>query len=168
MSGLLRNLITIICALFLYRRKGSQTATHASFRITPFDVGLATLKSDKYLQLAESAQFDFLIQTGLIRRLISQNISFVNIAQLVRFSKPIRLFDRVDCETQIVFADDKLCYFSHHFFVRNILHAQVLVKMKFKKGGLTVSPLSLLDMVNEPAADKPVYLEKWDAALSEI
>ena len=59
MSGLIRNFFTLVAALWRYNTASPQSRTTASFFITPFDTGIATLKSDKYLQLAESAQVDY-------------------------------------------------------------------------------------------------------------
>lgn len=165
MSGLLRNLLTIFKALFRYRSTGADSCIASHFLISPLDTGIATLKSDKYFQLAEACQLDFLIRTGLITTMLRDGISFVNASQLVKFMRPIRLFNRVRVDTAIVFADGKHAYFSHVFFSGEQQRGEVMVKMKFKKGAITVPPHQLL---GDPVQEKPAHLQRWDDALEAI
>lgn len=163
MSGLLRNLLTVLAALLHYRSVGPQSRTLLRFLVTPFDTGLATLKRDRYLQMAESAQLDYVIRTGLLRDMLRKGCNFVNASQMVRFAKPVRLFSRVAVTSQVIHADGKCAYFQHVFTVGSSLHAEVLVKMKFKKGRLTIAPAELLGNFPGP---KPVLLQHWDDALA--
>lgn len=163
MSGLLRNLLTIMHALRYYRSAGPQSRLQVAFLVTPFDTGIATLKSDRYLQMAESAQLDYVIRTGLLGRMLRQGYSFVNASQLVRFARPVRLFSRVAVASQVIYADAKFAYFHHEFTVGTLLHAEVFVKMKFKKGRLTIAPAELL---GDFAGPKPALLQHWDDTLA--
>ncbi len=161
MSGLIRNLFTLLGAFF---RGSADPASRvvAHFWITPFDAGTQVLKSDKYLQLAEAAQLDYLIRTKLMGTLLRRRLQFVNASQLVKFARPIAMFSRVRVETAIVFADEKCAYFSHMLFLGDQQHAEVLVKMKFKKGSLTVPPG---EIIGQRFGVKPAHLEAWDRAL---
>ncbi|WP_157085089.1 thioesterase family protein [Hydrogenophaga palleronii] len=164
MMGLSRNLITLLQATQADKTGLTpQSCLSTHFRITPFDVGLRVLKSDRYLQLAEAAQLDFMLRTRRAVPLVRAGIGFVNAAQLVRFVQPIRLFQRVQVNTRIVFADERCAYFSHQLCVQGTLHAEVLVKMKFKQGRRTVPPHELL---GDCPADKPGHLVAWDQALA--
>lgn len=165
MSGILRNLLTIVWALLRYRSASALSPTVAHFFVTPLDTGLATLKSDRYLQMAESAQFDYVIKTALIHPMLAKGYSFVNASQLVKFVKPVRLFQRVRVESRVMYADDKCAWFCHTFTVRHIRHAEVLVKMKFKQGGITVPPEKLLGVFK---GAKPAAIQAWDEALAAI
>ena len=74
MSGLVRNLWVVLRALFYFRTAQPLSQTLAHFFVTPFDTGLVTLKSDKYLQLVEAAQFDYLIKTALIGEMLAKTL----------------------------------------------------------------------------------------------
>jgi acyl-CoA thioesterase FadM len=163
MSGLLRNLLTLAGALWPTRSVEPQSRTVVHFRVTPFDTGIATLKSDRYLQMAESAQLDYVIRTGLLRVMLRRRYSFVNAAQMVRFARPVRLLDRVAVASQVIHADGRCAYFQHVFTVGSLLCAEVFVKMKFKKGRLTVDPGELLGRFEDP---KPAWLQQWDETLA--
>lgn len=163
MSGLLRNLLTIFGSLRHYRSANPQSRTLVHFLVTPFDTGIATLKSDRYLQMAESAQLDYGIKTGLLQGMLRRGCSFVNTSQLVRFARPVRLFSRVSVASQVIHADAKCAYFRHEFSVGTVLHAEVFVKMKFKKGRLTITPALLLGSFASP---KPACLQRWDDMLA--
>lgn len=165
MSGLTRNLITIILAMLARGIFTGQSKITSHYWVTPFDSGTRLLKSDKYLQFAESAQLDFLVKTRLFGKLVRGGIAFVNASQLVKFTKPIRLFERVCVETEVVCSDERWMYFSHVLFVGDRQCGEVLVKMKFKKGAVTVSPIEL---VGPCASKKPPHIERWDEALAAM
>jgi acyl-CoA thioesterase FadM len=165
LSGLLRNLLTLLQASLARGVVGAQSRVITHFRVTPLDCGIGTLKSDKYLQLAEAAQIDYLVRTGLFYTLLRGGVRFVNASQLVKFSRPVGMFQRVRMETAMVFADDKCAYFSHELFSGEHKHGEVLVKMKFKKGALTVRPGDLID---HAFAAKPASIDSWELALAAM
>lgn len=162
MSEIIRNLLTLFQAFFSSARCDAQSCVNSHFWITPLDTGIRVLKSDKYLQLAEAAQLDFLVKTELIAKLLKSGYQFVNASQLVKFMKPISLFQRVRVKTEIVYADEKWVYFSHLLFVADKAHGEVLVKMKFKNGPITVCPRHI---IWGWSANKPPHLQAWDSAL---
>ena len=165
MSGLFRNFLTIAWALWRYHTVLPQARTSAWFFITPLDTGIATLKSDKYLQIAESAQVDYMLQTGLIKKTLASGYSFVNAAQMVRFIKPIRLFKRVRVETQVVFADTRCAWLCHGFFVGEVRHAEALVMMKFKNGPVTVAPSQMFGAF---AGEQSLWVLRWEESLAAL
>lgn len=165
MSGLLRNLLTFLMALLAPRADSPLSITVSHFRVMPWDVGVRVLKSDRYLLLAEAAQVDYMVKTGLWRRQLREGLGFVNAAQMVRFLRPIGLLQRVRVETTIVFADQHFAYFSHALFVGEAQHAEVLVKMKFKKGAITVP---LAQLVAHTFVEKPPPLAHWDQVLDTL
>ncbi|NPC54440.1 thioesterase family protein [Caenimonas soli] len=164
MSGIIRNLLTLIQALFAAKADPHSRVT-SHFRVTPMDCGTRVLKSDKYFQLAEAAQLDFLLKTRLFGKLLRGGVHFVNASQLVKFARPIGVFQRVRVETAIIYADDKCAYFSHAMFVGSRQHGEVLVKMKFKKGPVTCPPREFIDT---HFATKPPYVQTWDEALEAM
>ena len=158
----MRNVLAVLRALFSYASASPLSQITSRFWVTPFDTGLSKLKSDKYLQMAEAAQFDYMVKTGLIGTTRKRSIHFVNLAQMVKFSRPISLFSRVTVQSQVLYADDKLVYFSHTLFAHGQQCAEVWVKMKFKHSGVTVNPQTLLGPV---VLAKPSALQLWDEAL---
>lgn len=163
MSGLLRNLLTLLAALQQQRGLAPGAPAVARFLVTPFDVGISTLKSDKYLQLVESAQLDFVVKAGIAASMLRGSLRFVNGSLLMRFARPVRLWDRVQVHTRVEGADARWAWFRHDFHVRGELCAQVWVKMKFKRGRLTVAPAEVLGQLPPP----PVLAPAWDAALDQ-
>lgn len=165
MAGIFRNFIAIIQALLSQGVFTSRSTTLSSYWVTPFDAGTHVLKSDKYLQLAEAAQLDFLIKTKLLRTLLRRRIAFVNASQLIKFSKPINLFARVRVDTSIIYWDERCAYFSHTFLVGNSRKGEVLVKMKFKRGAVTVPPA---EVIGPSTIAKPAAIEKWNEMLATM
>jgi acyl-CoA thioesterase FadM len=164
-SGLLRNIIAFFVGLFTYGSRAAEDMTVLRFWVTPFDSGLRILKSDKYLQLAETAQVDYLLKVGKLFSILRSGVGFVNVAQLVKFSRPISVFSSVRVETRLIYADEKCAYFSHAMHANGVQAAEVLVKMKFKKGRITVPPSSLLS-VSFTAV--PTKILSWEPALEAL
>ena len=165
MSGLLRNFITFLLGLFAFGSKAVGEVTTLGFWVTPFDSGLRVLKSDIYLQLAESAQIDYLIKVGKFFKIVQSGASFVNVAQLVNFAKPVSIFSRIRVETQLIYADEKCAYFAHLMYSRHGQVAEVLVKMKFKTGRITVASNLFLPMSFAGVPEKVLGLESALATL---
>lgn len=165
MSGFLRNFLTLLLAWLFSGRLDASSKVVRHFWVMPWDAGIHVLKSDKYLQFAEAAQLDYLVKTRLLRVLLQQDLSFVNAAQLVKFTRPIGMFSKVRLETSILYADEKCAYFSHALFVSRVQHGEVLVKMKFKKGFITVPPGELIP---HSFVEKPSQLVLWDQALEAM
>ena len=111
MSGIWRNLLTLLAAFFSRYESILKTGCSCTFLVTPFDGGVSTLKSDKYWQFAESAQLDFGMRSGLIQRVQRVGCSMVNVTQNIQFDSQAKLFDKLTFQTNIVFADAKYIYF---------------------------------------------------------
>ncbi len=165
MSGLLRNFITFLLGLSAYGSKPVEEVTKLSFWVTPLDSGIRVLKSDKYFQLAEAAQIDYLMKVGKFFKIIQSGASFVNVAQIVKFAKPVSIFSRIRVETQLIYADEKCAYFAHVMYSRQAQVAEVLVKMKFKTGSITVAPSLFLPLSFAEAPEKVLGLESALATL---
>jgi acyl-CoA thioesterase FadM len=164
-SGLLRNIIALLVGMFAHAGKAAGDVTVTGFWVTPFDGGLRVLKSDKYFQFAETAQVDYLMKIGMLFALVRSGTSFVNVAQLVKFSRPVSIFSRVRVETRLIYADGKCAYFSHVVHAAGTRAAEVLVKMKFKKGGRTVPPSRFL---SASFATMPPEVQIWESVLEVL
>jgi hypothetical protein len=158
-------LLTLVLAIFARGHASARSILSCHFLVTPFDCGTSVLKSDKYLQLAESAQLDYLVKTRLAGTLLRRGIRVVNLSQFVRFQRPIRVFDRVRVETSVIHADAKCIHFSHSLYRRDEKCAEVFVKMKLKLGLLTVPPREVFGDL--PYA-QPAQIKAQDEALQAM
>lgn len=125
----------------------------------PWDVGIATLKSDRYFAVADLAQVDYGIRVGLAGPFLKRGVRWINLAQCARFERPLRLFQRYTVTTAVVCGDDKHAYFLHRFTSPKGMHAEVLVKAKFKIGSRTVPPR---DLLGEHGWDKSPAIQALD------
>ncbi|PTQ70042.1 thioesterase family protein [Pseudomonas sp. GV071] len=162
MSGLLRNLIAVVIGLLRQGRHGVADTVFSHFWVTPLDAGLKVLKSDKYLQYDETAQFDYLLQIGQFFPVLRAGASFVNVAQQVQFLRPVPLFSRVRVATRVLYANEKCAYFGHRIYAKDALAAEVLVKMKFKQGRATLAPATFLAC---SFTEMPAQVQRWEVAL---
>lgn len=165
MGGLLRNVLTLLLASLRRERKAPDQMLSARFLVTPLDVGVIKLKSDRYLRLTEAAQIDFLVRTGLFGTLMRRRYAFVNASVLIRFTAPIKLFSWLTIESRVLYHDARVTYLEHVFLSGAVRCACVLVKMKFKHGRHTIAPPALLGSAG--CTDKPDYLQAWDDALAQ-
>lgn len=162
MAGLLRNLITLLFALPHWGRSSASQMLSLQCWVTPLDIGMSRLKSDRYLQFAECAQLDFIVRSGLLGRLLKKRYNFVNAAQLIRFNQPISVFSCLRIETRVLWFDQRWAYFQHDFRQGEQLCARVLVKMKFKQQRLTIAPSEIMNFTPERP---PAELEAWNQTL---
>ena len=158
MSGFWRNLLTLMLAVFKRDSAILQSGCPCTFWVTPFDFGVQTLKSDKYLQLVEAAQLDFGVRCGLLKRMQQARCSMVNVEQQINFGKPIALFNRVCVQTNIVFADARFIHFRHVFSVGGVSCANVVVKAKFKAGRITQSAVEMTRFDGQASLSVPADL----------
>jgi acyl-CoA thioesterase FadM len=89
----------------------------------------------------------------------------VNVAQIVKFAKPVSMFSRIRVETQLIYADEKCAYFAHAMYSRQDQLAEVLVKMKFKTGSITVAPSLFLP---RSFAEVPEKVQGLEFALASL
>ena len=157
-SGFWRNLLTLMLAVFKRDSAVLQSGCTCTFWVTPFAVGVRTLKSDKYLQLVEAAQLDFGMRSGLLKRMQQARCSMVNVEQQINFGKPITLFNRVSVQTKIVFADARFVHFQHVFRVDDVTCANVAVKAKFKAGRITQSAVEMTRFDGQASLSVPADL----------
>jgi acyl-CoA thioesterase FadM len=122
------------------QRQAPEATVACRFRVMPWDVGVATFKSDRYFTIADAAQFDFAIRVGLLQPMFREGVRWINLAQTGRFERPLRLLQAFEVRTSVVCVDEKHAYFSHRFETPGQLHAEVLVKAKFKQGRITMPP----------------------------
>lgn len=158
----MRALLAALLACFSSRASTMQ-AVVCRFRVMFWDVGIATFKSDRYFAVADLAQMDFGVRTGLAGHFLKRGVRWVNLAQSGRFQRPLRLFQAYTVTTTVVCVDDKHAYFSHRFASRHGVHAELLVKAKFKIGSRTVPPRELL---GEQSSDKPPAVRALDDVAS--
>jgi acyl-CoA thioesterase FadM len=163
MAGLLRNLITLLLALPRYNSQKVLSLFVRPFRITPLDVGGQRLKSDRYLLLAECAQLDLIVRSGLLGRMLKNGYGFVNAAQQLTFRKSVKVFQRVELHSQVLWFDQRWVYFQHDLLVRGELCARILVKMKFKQRRQTIDPSVLL---GQPPAQRCAAVDAWNTSLA--
>jgi acyl-CoA thioesterase FadM len=159
---MVRNLLVLLTSS-LRPRVACDQPLACAFRVMPWDVGISTFKSDSYFAVAESAQADFLVRTGLFGPMLAGRMRWVNLGQAARMERPLRLFQRFEVTTQVLCVDDRHAYFSHRFGSRAGHHAQVLVKVKFKQGRITVPPQQVL---GPQALEKPAAVLAMDGMLS--
>lgn len=164
MGGLLRNALTLLLALLSPERSRPDETVCTRFLVTPLDVGITKLKSDRYLRITEAAQIDFLARTSLFGVLLRRRYGFVNASVLIRFAAPIKLFSWLTVESRVIYHDARFTYLEHVFLHDGTRCACVLVKMKFKYGRQTINPDALLGSAG--CAAKPDYLQSWDDTLA--
>jgi hypothetical protein len=165
MAGLLRNLITLLLALPRYASQPVRSVFVKAFWIIPLDAGSRLLKSDRYLLLAECAQVDLMVRSGLLGRMLKNGYGFVNAAQLLTFRRPVKVFTRVAVHSQVLWFDQRWAYFRHDFRMGDELCAQVLVKMKFKQRRQTIDPALLLGAA---PTQRCAAVDAWNASLEAV
>lgn len=109
-----------------------------AFRVSPIDLDLNFhMNNGRYLSHMDTGKIDFLIRTGLAKKVIKQRAKPVTTSVKISFFKDLKLFERYRLITKLIGVDSKWLYFEQSF--KNIDQKTVahsLVKLGFSKDGL--------------------------------
>jgi acyl-CoA thioesterase FadM len=125
-------------------------------RVGLFDVDyVGHMNNAAYLSHAEYARWEMGAESGMLQKMISDNIFFLAAGNFMRYRKELRpLFRSFVVETYISAIDDRNLWFSHNFRYSETdrILAEILFQSVVVKGGKVLHPGRFL--VEECAYDK--------------
>ncbi|MDG0817112.1 acyl-CoA thioesterase [Bdellovibrio svalbardensis] len=138
------------------------------FRVLPTDLDvLRHMNNGVYFSLQDLARTDYMIRIGALDTISSKGWYPVVVAERLRFRKSLKLFQKFEIQTKLVFWDDKYIYIEHTFMSGGEAVAWGTIRTRFlsKKGGI-VSPKELMSALGHDLAPAQMteYLKNWAAA----
>jgi acyl-CoA thioesterase FadM len=110
----LRLLLLMISTLW---RKPSKTLVESelSLRVLPNDVDIKKITNDRYFALLDLGRLDIAFRMGLLKKMIRKNWVPVATFFTIRFRYPLKVFQKYQLRTRIIYWDDRTFYFHQDF-----------------------------------------------------
>lgn len=143
-------------------------ACSTPFRVLPTDLDvLRHMNNGVYFSLQDLARTDYMIRIGALETITSKGWYPVVVAERLRFRKSLKLFDKFQIKTRLVYWDEKYIYLEHTFVRQQEVIAWGTIRARFlsKKGGV-VSSFELIESLGHDLSVPPLtdYLQHWIAA----
>ena len=139
-------------------------SSQIAMRVWPNDLDTnAHLNNGRYLTLMDLGRFDLMTQCGLTR-IVTKNKWFpVAGGVIVRFERPLHLFEKIKLRSQIIGWDEKWLFFNHDLFSGAHRAARATTRGLFRSRGQSISSQKLLDAMNYDGASMvlPEYVQQW-------
>jgi acyl-CoA thioesterase FadM len=172
MNLLFRLLKTLLLWALRPSRRGILDESVVRFRVWPNDLDTNLhMNNGRYMTLMDLGRLDLLLRNGAIAHVMRQKWYPVLAGSLIRFRRPLNLFQRFEIRTRIVTWDSKWVYLEQRILRRGDLILQAWLKGVFvAKAGGSVPITSLLERmgVREDPPPMPEGLSAWLEAESRM
>jgi acyl-CoA thioesterase FadM len=140
------------------------TPTQVYFRVWPTDLDINLhMTNSRYLALMDLGRTNLLLQSGLWKFIRQEKLAPVIAGSLVRFRRPINLFERITLTTQVIGWDAKWMFIEHRLERNGELACQAIVKGVFVGKAGSVSPAVIAKGLGQDATSPPLpgWIEAW-------
>jgi acyl-CoA thioesterase FadM len=162
---LFRLLKTLLLWLVFPYRRGLLDESVVRFRVWPNDLDTNLhMNNGRYLTLMDLGRLDLLLRNGAIRHVVAQRWYPVLGGCLVRFRRPLNLFQRFEIRTRIVTWDEKWVYLEQRILRNGDPALQAYLKGVFMdRAGSSVPVTRLLDRmgIGQAPPAMPAGLSAW-------
>jgi len=108
-------LLLLFLSSFWKKPMGLLDESVLNLRVLPNDVDITKITDDRYIALMDLGRMSIIFRTGLLRSMLKNNwgplVTFANI----RFRYPLKMFQKYQLKTRIVWWDDTTFYFKQVF-----------------------------------------------------
>lgn len=148
---------------------GVMEVCRTPFRCWPTDLdALFHMNNGKYLSIMDIARTDFVIRSGLLKKLNQYGYYPVVEGQTIRYRKSLSPFDPFVIDTKVLGWDERAIFLSQKFIRTEEVIAEAIVKARFlKRPQGFVSPQEINALVGwteaSPALDEAIH--SWNQNL---
>jgi acyl-CoA thioesterase FadM len=136
------------------------------FRVWPLDLDINMhMTNARYLALMDLGRLNLILQTGLGRLVVQERWGPVIASALVRFRRPLHLFEAFTLSTRIIGWDEKWIFIEHRIERGNTLVCHALVKGLFMSPRGAVPPERIARAIGHEGAAPPLpdWVKDWMA-----
>jgi len=156
--------------LFSYKSKkiGFHETSSTSLRVWFNDLDpLMHVNNGVYLSLLDLGRIDFMIKTGMYKKIKDNNIYPVIASEGIKFKRSLKLFQKFEIKTKFSGFDDKYVYLEQSFWSKDKIYAKALIKSIFlKKEGGKVTSNELKTIIGyKDAFDPAPYIKEFSNSL---
>jgi acyl-CoA thioesterase FadM len=160
-------LVRIVLSGLFAKRVGWLEATRVFFRVWPLDLDINLhMTNSRYLALMDLGRTNLIFQTGLAGPVWREKWSPVIAGSMVRFRRPLQLFQRLELVTQVLGYDEKWMFIEHRFLRGGDIVCQAVVKGCFLGRQGVVAPAIIARAIGQdgPPPALPDWIATWLAA----
>jgi acyl-CoA thioesterase FadM len=165
MNLYVRLLKTLILALFSRRRLSALEESRIRFLCWPGDLDANWhMNNGRYLTLMDLGRLDLTLRSGLIRALVKRRWNPVAGGVMIRYRRPLKLFERVELRTRALGWDEKWFYMDQRIYnAEGKLASVALVKALFLGPGGPVVPEEIARAMGHEAGspELPASVGAW-------
>lgn len=165
MNLLFRLFKTLLLWLLRPSRLGILGESAVRFRVWPNDLDTNFhMNNGRYLTLMDLGRLDLLLRNGAVRHVVAQRWYPVLGGCVIRFRRPLNLFQRFEIRTRIVTWDEKWVYLEQRILRNGDLALHAYLKGVFvARAGGSVPVTRLLDRmgVRQAPPAMPAGLSAW-------
>ena len=134
-------LLRVLVQGLLRARVPWNARTLLHFRVWPLDLDLNLhMTNARYMALMDLGRMNLILQTGLGRLVVKERWGPVIASALVRFRRPLHIFEAFTLYTRIIGWDEKWIFIEHRMERDGDLVCHALVKGLFMSPGGAVAP----------------------------
>jgi acyl-CoA thioesterase FadM len=146
------------------RRKPALRTSVLQMRIWPNDLDTnAHVNNGRYLTLMDLGRFDLMTECGLVRTVLKNKWFPVAGGVMVRFERPLHIFEKIQLKSAIIGWDEKWLYFSHDIYTGEKRAARAFARGLFRTRGRSIPTHELLDAMDYQGktVDPPASVLTW-------
>lgn len=170
MNLIFRLLFTLIVSPF--RSKGEiegECATPFRVWFTDLDV-LFHMNNGKYFSLMDLARTDMMIRAGLLKKAKSEKIYPVVAAEMMKFKRSLKLFQKFYIHTRVIGWDEKNIFLEQSFKNKEKVFSYAVIKAQFlRTNGNKVLTQELLEIIgiDKDSIKLPDEIKDWSDSLDQ-
>lgn len=161
----------LLAALFRRRDIAPLETRELSFRVLPNDLDPNWhVNNGRYLTLMDLGRIDLTVRMGLLRPALRNGWMPVLGGALIRFQRPLKLFQRYTLRTRLLAWDEKWLYLEQQFESDGKRVASAVVKGLIRGRAGSIPTAEVIRQVGFylPSPEFPDYLRQWAAAEAAI
>ena len=133
-----------------------------SLRVLPNDIDVKKISNDRFLALMDLGRMDIAFRAGLLKSMFKNKWVPLATFDTIRFRYPLKIFQKYQLRTKIVWWDDKTGYFKQVFERKGRVVATGYVCATFLGANGPVSPDDILAEIGQssPRPSEPKVVAK--------
>jgi len=147
-------LLLLLLSSFWKKPLGILDESVIMLTVLPNDVDVRKITRDRYFAIMDLGRMDLIFRSGLLKLMLKNKWVPVSTFDTIRFRYPLKLFQRFQLKTKIVWWDDETIYLKHTFVRKGRIVATSygFATLLGSKG--TVPSKKILDQIG-PSVIKP-------------
>ncbi len=108
-------LILLVLASFWKKPMGILDKSILNLRVLPNDIDITKISNDRFIALMDLGRMDIAFRTGLLKSMFKNKWVPLATFDTIRFRYPLKIFQKYQLRTRIVWWDDTTGYFKQVF-----------------------------------------------------